>query len=559
MLVRERDGRAREVELAFRALAELDPNGRAFRRPLPWAQLLAETGAERDSIEAVVRRFAAEDCGFLGRPAPDEPLNAETIVDIAHEALLRRWTRLCGSDLKAGWLQQEAQDAATYEAMVKSVPAGLSVRQLLKYRAWWKHFRPTPAWTNRYRGNRSQVELYLQRKWRRFLVTLFSAVLFIIGVAATSFWYFSERAKLVSQVEVLTSANAYLDQANTNLHAQIKQLDQENAWLKGQLGFSQEDIQPRRFSLWRAVLDFAEASPAAFWTVLGALGTCAAAAVATLTVRVLAARRMTNAVTQSGSQSGVKETAAGLHENAPQQLRSVQMKLPGLPHGGAYAVFPNSPEGYRSEAWDETAKPLFEVAVSHAQARVTWYDHAAGRYAKNARRIRRGSLMLFTLGTLAPIVAILLVHLVPFLGNRTEEIAQLPLTEVGYVLLALAGALVIFDQFFGYSSSWIRFRQSQARLEVMLADLRFSWAGLMSKLGTNGELAHRTECSVLLHDFVVAVEQLAEAETREWATNFRSQIDTFDRNPDLKVKTTETRHLMHSPGNNPEKPSLAKI
>ena len=100
---------------------------------------------------------------------------------------------------------------------------------------------------------------------------------------------------------------------------------------------------------------------------------------------------------------------------------------------------------------------------------------------------------------------------------------------------------MIFDQFFGYSSSWIRFRQSQAKLEVMLADLRFSWVALISAQDPDAESIQRTKCSVLLHDFIVTVERLAEAETREWATNFRSQIDAFDQSPQLSVKTMEVR------------------
>ena len=221
------------------------------------------------------------------------------------------------------------------------------------------------------------------------------------------------------------------------------------------------------------------------------------------------------------------------------------MEQSGSPHGGAYTAFPISPDAYRTEAWDMTLTALFGVAVTHAEDRIAWYDRAARRYSISARLIRRASLTLFILGTLAPIVATLLVRL----GNLGYEqhFAELPLVEVGYVLLAIAAALVIFDRFFGYSSSWIRFRQSQAKLEVMLADLRFSWAALVSARDPDAESVQRTKCSALLHDFVVGVERLAETETREWASNFRSQIDAFDQSPQLGVKTTEVGHLAQLP------------
>lgn len=111
------------------------------------------------------------------------------------------------------------------------------------------------------------------------------------------------------------------------------------------------------------------------------------------------------------------------------------------------------------------------------------------------------------------------------------------MAETGYIFLALAGALVIFDQFFDHSGSWMRFRQSQARLEVLLADLRFGWAELLTKCGgVIDDHPTATAFVTLLRGFVTKVEQLAEAETREWAERFRAQINAFDNNPSLKLR-----------------------
>jgi hypothetical protein len=215
-------------------------------------------------------------------------------------------------------------------------------------------------------------------------------------------------------------------------------------------------------------------------------------------------------------------------------------------HGSAYDKFPDSPEAYREAAWNGTLQRLFSVAVIHAEDRIAWYDHKAAERAKVAKRIRWWSLFLFALGTLAPVLVtfILKAAAVAGVGGTAKEkwslidwMAAVPLVEVGYVLLALAGALVIFDQFFDVSGSWIRFRQSQARLEVLLADFRFSWAELMTKDG--GIFADRTkavEFVMLLRTFVSSVELLAEEETKEWARRFNAQIAAFDRNPNLKIR-----------------------
>jgi hypothetical protein len=161
-----------------------------------------------------------------------------------------------------------------------------------------------------------------------------------------------------------------------------------------------------------------------------------------------------------------------------------------------------------------------------------------------AKNIRSLSLVLFAAGTLAPIVVTLLVKFAELFGFDREPrtdwmwldyFFKLPLAETGYFLLALAGALVIFDQFFDASGSWIRFRQAQARLEVLLAELRFAWAERMAECG--GVLERETAAGLikLLRDFVTQVELLAEAETKEWAQHFSQRINAYDRNPNLRV------------------------
>ena len=217
-----------------------------------------------------------------------------------------------------------------------------------------------------------------------------------------------------------------------------------------------------------------------------------------------------------------------------------------LPHGGAYESFPDGPEAYREATADATLRRLFQAAVTHAQDRIDWYDDKAGELKAPSRRIRRLSLIFFSIGTLAPIIAGALVKLADLFGMNVKEpanwnwwdyAAHLPLAEIGYILLGIAGAAVIFDQFFDYSGSWMRFRQSQARLEVLLADLRFAWAELLAKSG--GVVVDRPTAAgfvALLREFVTKIEQLAEAETKDWAEQFRARVAAFDSNPNLKIR-----------------------
>lgn len=214
------------------------------------------------------------------------------------------------------------------------------------------------------------------------------------------------------------------------------------------------------------------------------------------------------------------------------------------PQANAYEAFPDGPEFYRQDGMDDALKRLFKAAVAHGESRLEWYDKKAGDKGKVARRLRSLALCLFAIGTLAPIFLTLLYKLAQSFGSGKPEqaalvdlIAKVPLAEVGFVSLGVAGALVIFDQFFDTSGTWIRFRQAQARLGVLLADLRFAWAGLLVGAGgTFSERATAVAAVKLLRDFVGQVEQIAEAETREWADRFRSRISAFDGNSSLKVR-----------------------
>ena len=211
---------------------------------------------------------------------------------------------------------------------------------------------------------------------------------------------------------------------------------------------------------------------------------------------------------------------------------------------GAYGEFPDSPERYRAPTLDATLAALFHSAVDHANSRIEWYGRNAKIKASTAKRLRKWSLILFAVGTIAPISVAFLMQIAEKFGsggltrsewNTFDYFAIVPMAEVGYLLLAIAGALIIFDQFFDSSGSWIRFRQSEARLQVLLAQFRFAWAALMAKSADNLNESRVTELTSLVRDFVTKVEMLAEEETTAWAQRFSERLSGFDRNPNLKV------------------------
>jgi tetratricopeptide (TPR) repeat protein len=183
-IVKSLAGREQTVEQVFRALAEVDKEGRAIRRARTLSQLIAETGADRDDVFAVLDAFRADDCSFLVPPlslGPSSTLPDETVIDVGHEALLRRWTRVSGEPdatgergdkRDVGWLRQEQKDGERYQFLYSCVDpesqneSRLSDDQTRRYWNWWDGKKPNPAWAARYGGKFADVDKLINTSYK---------------------------------------------------------------------------------------------------------------------------------------------------------------------------------------------------------------------------------------------------------------------------------------------------------------------------------------------------------------------------------------------------------
>ncbi len=109
----------------FQSLTEVDSQGRVIRRPQTLADLVSvmapdDAPAQRPAVDAAVRgvvlHFADPACSFLRAPQADELVDG-SIIDIGHEALIRRWERLGGLDQQS-WVRQEQSDAESYRTLL---------------------------------------------------------------------------------------------------------------------------------------------------------------------------------------------------------------------------------------------------------------------------------------------------------------------------------------------------------------------------------------------------------------------------------------------------------
>jgi WD40 repeat protein len=161
----------RVTQRVFQALTETDQEGRSVRSPQRFCDLIkyVETGdasaadhVAEDGTRTVVRRFANPDYSFL-RVIPAAPdadtdtsIDVDSIIDIGHEALIRRWDRLQGEGV-VNWMREEQEDADRYRVLLTcaATNAFIPPEDLAAMERWWTDRSPSRFWAQRYTKHRA--------------------------------------------------------------------------------------------------------------------------------------------------------------------------------------------------------------------------------------------------------------------------------------------------------------------------------------------------------------------------------------------------------------------
>jgi len=190
------------VRVLFRSLCDVTSGRDDIRRPARLSEVAAIAAVEPVDVIRVVEAFRTPTCSFIMPPA-GVPLAPETILDIAHESLIRNWDEL------REWRSDEARWKEEYDRLVQSTrrwkegKAALSVPpELDAQRAWRETETIGPAWAARYGSfedfdlaeryvdasseaelERSKRRRRTRRVIRRAVVS--TAVVLVIALAAT--------------------------------------------------------------------------------------------------------------------------------------------------------------------------------------------------------------------------------------------------------------------------------------------------------------------------------------------------------------------------------------
>lgn len=155
-------------EKIFRTLTEKGMDNRGVRRPTTIGDLSRISSLDIDQVIRVIDVFRAEGRSFL-TPAYHNLLDADSVIDLSHEALMRIWDRL------SNWVDEEATAVNMYKRLSESAAqyqvgkSGLWRPPDLQLAINWKHKNnPNLAWAERHDPAFERTMVFLNTSEKEF-------------------------------------------------------------------------------------------------------------------------------------------------------------------------------------------------------------------------------------------------------------------------------------------------------------------------------------------------------------------------------------------------------
>ncbi|NNE67920.1 MAG: WD40 repeat domain-containing protein, partial [Pyrinomonadaceae bacterium] len=138
------------AEKLFKSITEIDGENRETRRATSLERICAIADAQIEEVVPVIEAFRAPGRTFL-MPPHQVQLKPESLIDISHESLIRKWNRL------HDWVDEEAESAQTYRRLAEDAllhsagKAGFwSEPGLTNAVEWRQRFKPNSEWADLY-------------------------------------------------------------------------------------------------------------------------------------------------------------------------------------------------------------------------------------------------------------------------------------------------------------------------------------------------------------------------------------------------------------------------
>jgi hypothetical protein len=191
----------------------------------------------------------------------------------------------------------------------------------------------------------------------------------------------------------------------------------------------------------------------------------------------------------------------------------------------------NSPSWSSEEPLDSISE-LFCYVDTQANKAIDWYWVHKRWKARLSRAIQASAIVFTALGGLSPIV----VQIARQYGLLTNFDAGLGAS----VLVGMAAAVIGLDRAFGFSSGWARYVLTATAIRKALEELRMDWTILMARATPRPSVEHVEAFVQRAREFSSLVEGLVLQETKDWITEFQSNLSQMEKETRAQLDTLKS-------------------
>lgn len=231
------------AEIIFRTITVKGADNRGIRRPSTVKVIAAIADCKPEKVIEVANVFRRSDRGFI-TPSEKILLSKDSVLDISHESLMRKW------DLLAEWVDKEGNSAELYRRICESATLYEEGKaslwrdpDLQIARDWLKEDTPNEAWALQYNtkfktairfieASIQQKNFLLADKLRKRRIRNVSVILVLIILSTLSLWAFNERNNATAHandaIEKQKEADEQKKLAEINLAKALEQEEKAN-------------------------------------------------------------------------------------------------------------------------------------------------------------------------------------------------------------------------------------------------------------------------------------------------------------------------------------------
>lgn len=171
---------------------------------------------------------------------------------------------------------------------------------------------------------------------------------------------------------------------------------------------------------------------------------------------------------------------------------------------------------------------IYDALETKAVNAMKWYESRQRTKKRGARYVRSAAILLGALTAIIPSIIAMMPEHISIFGFAFPVVRLNPIATITGVSAATA---ILFDRFYGFSSSWGRYITTYQEIEKSLDDFRIGWRKQILKLNSN--MPPTDEQILAVYDFLGAflksVNDAVQSETQSWLNEFKGALGDIDK------------------------------